>query len=92
MERFLSPLRRVLPDIDIDVESARRTDIYRRIVDRFGADRSACVSMRDTWARSGTRSGMWERRWGSRREIDDFAKAFPHIRARDARIGAGRPS
>ena len=32
MERFLSPLRRVLPDIDIDVESARRTDIYRRIV------------------------------------------------------------
>ena len=28
MERFLSPLRHALPDIDIDVESARRTEVY----------------------------------------------------------------
>jgi DNA polymerase III alpha subunit len=30
MERFCSPLRAELPDIDIDVESARRTEIYER--------------------------------------------------------------
>ena len=30
MERFLSPLRQALPDIDIDVESARRLEVYER--------------------------------------------------------------
>ena len=38
-----------LPDIDIDVESARRTEIYERILDRFGGDRVTCVSMMDTY-------------------------------------------
>ncbi len=85
MERFLSPLRRVLPDIDIDVESARRTEIYQRILQRFGGQRCACVSMmetyrvrhavRDVGAALGLPAG----------EVDAFAKAFPHIRARDAR-------
>ena len=39
MERFLSPLRRALPDIDVDVESARRTEVYERILARFGGER-----------------------------------------------------
>ncbi|MEZ5095107.1 MAG: hypothetical protein R2731_02655 [Nocardioides sp.] len=30
MERFLSPRRQALPDIDVDVESARRTEVYGR--------------------------------------------------------------
>ena len=30
MERFLSPLRQALPDIDVDVESARRLEVYER--------------------------------------------------------------
>src|SRR4051812_383934 len=30
MERFLSPLRHALPDVDLDVESARRTDVYEK--------------------------------------------------------------
>jgi error-prone DNA polymerase len=85
MERFLSPLRRVLPDIDIDVESARRTDIYRRIVDRFGAHRSACVSMRDTYKVRHAIRDVGTALGFPAGEIDDFAKAFPHIRARDAR-------
>src|SRR5204862_8280231 len=45
MERFLSPLRAALPDIDVDVESARRTEIYQRILERFGGERCTCVSM-----------------------------------------------
>ena len=32
MERFLSPLRHQLPDIDVDVESARRTEVYEQIL------------------------------------------------------------
>src|SRR5690606_2742754 len=49
MERFCSPLRAELPDIDIDVESARRTEIYEAILDRFGGERVTCVSMMDTY-------------------------------------------
>ena len=49
MERFCSPLRAQLPDIDIDVESARRTEIYERVLERFGGDRVTCVSMMDTY-------------------------------------------
>ena len=41
MERFLSPLRRSLPDIDIDVESARRLEVYDAILERFGSERCA---------------------------------------------------
>src|SRR5262249_57505678 len=37
MERFLSPLRASLPDIDIDVESARREDIYPPILHPYAA-------------------------------------------------------
>jgi len=76
MERFCSPLRAQLPDIDIDVESARRTEIYEHVLERFGGDRVTCVSMMDTvGAALGLPPG----------EIDVIAKAFPHIRARDVR-------
>ena len=85
MERFLSPLRRVLPDIDIDVESARRLEAYDLILERFGAQRVSMVSMMETYrVRHAVRDvgmalGM------PIGDIDAFAKAFPHIRARDAR-------
>ena len=85
MERFLSPLRRALPDIDIDVESARREEIYQWIFDRFGAERTACVSMMETYrVRHAVRDvgGALGMPAG---DIDAFAKSFPHIRARDAR-------
>ena len=49
MERFLTVQRQALPDVDIDVESARRTEIYERIFERFGSERCACVSMTDTY-------------------------------------------
>ncbi|MBM6546221.1 DNA polymerase III subunit alpha [Janibacter sp. YIM B02568] len=85
MERFCSPLRAELPDIDIDVESARRTEIYELILERFGRERVTCVSMMDTYkARHAIRDvgaalGM------TPGEVDEIAKSFPHIRARDVR-------
>ena len=42
MERFCTPLRAQLPDIDIDTESARRTEIYEAILARSGGDRVTC--------------------------------------------------
>lgn len=85
MERFLTPLRRVLPDIDIDVESDRRLDVYQWIFDKFGSDRIATVSMMETYrARSAIRDvGMALSMPTS--DIDAFAKAFPHIRARNVK-------
>ncbi len=85
MERFLSPLRRALPDIDIDVESARRTEVYERILERFGGERCTCVSMMDTYRVRHAVRDVGAALAFPPGEIDSFAKAFPHIAARDAR-------
>ncbi|MDF3141800.1 DNA polymerase III subunit alpha, partial [Streptomyces sp. T21Q-yed] len=83
MERFLSVRRRSLPDIDIDVESARRLEVYDRIFDRFGAKRVAVTGMPETYrARHALRDtglalGI------APHVVDRVAKSFPHIRACD---------
>ncbi|WP_329521788.1 DNA polymerase III subunit alpha [Spirillospora sp. NBC_01491] len=85
MERFLADSRPGLPDIDLDVESARRLEAYRLLFDRFGAESTACVSMMETYrARSAIRDvgnavGL------PPSEIDVIAKAFPHVRAEQIR-------
>lgn len=85
MERFLSPLRRALPDIDLDVESARRLEVYTAIFERFGDQRVTCVSMMDTYRVRHAIRDVGAALGMPKSEIDHFAKAFPHIRARDAR-------
>ncbi|MEU5234734.1 DNA polymerase III subunit alpha [Streptomyces anulatus] len=84
-ERFLSERRTSLPDIDLDVESARRLEVYDKIIKRFGRDRVAVTGMPETYrARHALRDtglalGM------PPQQIAEIAKAFPHIRARDIR-------
>ncbi|WUS96241.1 DNA polymerase III subunit alpha [Streptomyces sp. NBC_00708] len=85
MERFLSKRRFVLPDIDIDVESARRLDVYRAIIDRFGAERVATVAMPETYRVRHAIRDVGAALSMNPAETDRLAKAFPHIRARDAR-------
>ncbi len=85
MERFLSPLRRALPDIDIDVESARRTEIYDLIFATFGAERVACVAMMDTYRVRHAIRDVGAAMSLPPGDVDAIAKSFPHIRARDAR-------
>ncbi|WP_255952732.1 DNA polymerase III subunit alpha [Streptomyces odontomachi] len=85
MERFLSKRRAVLPDIDIDVESARRLEVYRRIIDRFGAERVAAVSMPETYRVRHAIRDVGAALSMDPADIDRIAKSFPHIRARDAR-------
>ncbi|MFJ3311247.1 DNA polymerase III subunit alpha [Micrococcus endophyticus] len=53
MERFLSDARSTLPDIDIDVESARRHEIYRAVFERFGAERTTLMSMQNAYRARG---------------------------------------
>lgn len=92
MERFCSPLRRALPDIDIDVESARRLEIYDLVFQRYGdpnwsvpgnTSRCATVAMIDTYrARHAIRdTGM--ALGVPFVEIDLIAKSLPHVRARN---------
>ena len=52
-ERFLSRDRATLPDIDLDVESAERHNVYRRIFDRFGAERVTLMSMQNGYRARG---------------------------------------
>src|SRR5690606_34927556 len=85
MERFCSPLRAELPDIDIDVESARRIEIYEAIIERFGAERVSCVSMMDTYRVRHAIRDVGAALGMAPKDIDEIATAFPHIRARDAR-------
>ncbi|MFR9792005.1 DNA polymerase III subunit alpha [Streptomyces sp. MB22_4] len=82
-ERFLSVRRASLPDIDIDVESARRLECYDAIFDRFGKERVAVTAMPETYrARRALRDtglalGI------APAEVDRIAKSFPHLRASD---------
>ncbi|WP_432042828.1 DNA polymerase III subunit alpha [Streptomyces cadmiisoli] len=85
MERFLSKRRPVLPDIDIDVESARRLEVYRAIIDRFGAERVATVAMPETYRVRHAIRDVGAALSMDPADIDRIAKSFPHIRARDAR-------
>ncbi|EPH46902.1 putative Error-prone DNA polymerase [Streptomyces aurantiacus JA 4570] len=84
-ERFLSERRRTLPDIDLDVESARRLDVYDKIIETFGAERVAVTGMPETYrARHALRDtglalGI------APQVIGEVAKSFPHLRARDIR-------
>ena len=86
MERFLSPLRQALPDIDVDVESARRLEVYAAILDKYGGERCVCVSMMDTYRVRHAVRDVGAALGMPAGEIDAIAKAFPHIRARDARL------
>ncbi len=85
MERFLSTERAALPDIDVDVESARRLEVYRAIFDRFGAERVATVAMPETYRVRHAVRDVGAALGMDPAEVDRLAKAFPHIRARDAR-------
>ncbi|WP_323791827.1 DNA polymerase III subunit alpha, partial [Nocardioides sp.] len=85
MERFLSPLRGALPDIDVDVESERRPEVYERILDRFSGERCVTVSMMDTYRVRHAVRDVGAALGMPPGETDAIAKAFPHIRARDAR-------
>jgi error-prone DNA polymerase len=85
MERFLSPQREALPDIDVDVESARRLEVYERILDKYGGERCVTVSMMDTYRVRHAVRDVGAALGMPPSETDTIAKAFPHIRARDAR-------
>ena len=82
-ERFMNPYRDELPDIDLDVESHRREDVYDLVLARYGEHRVATVGMFETLqARSAVR-GVGAALGLPPDEIDHVAQQLPHLRARD---------
>jgi len=82
MERFCSPLRNALPDIDIDVESARRLEIYDQVFAKY-KQRAATVAMFDTYRARHAIRDVGAAISLPPMEIDLVAKSLPHIRARN---------
>jgi error-prone DNA polymerase len=89
-ERFLNPMRDELPDVDIDVESARREDVYDMILSRHGEDRAACVAMIDTYRARAAIREVGKALGLPDVELGVVATAFPHISARHLREGLER--
>lgn len=85
MERFLSARRSALPDIDLDVESARRLEVYQAVRERFGADRVAALAVYKTYRARGAIEDVARARGMAPNDAARLAKAFPHIRAKDVR-------
>jgi error-prone DNA polymerase len=91
MERFCSPLRKELPDIDIDVESARRLEIYDAVFARYapgnswpmGGARTAAVAMVEKYRARHAIRDVGAALGHSPNEIDYVAKSFPRISARN---------
>jgi error-prone DNA polymerase len=89
-ERFINPLRDELPDVDIDVESARRKEVYDAVLSRYGDDRCSCVNMIDTYRARGAIREVGKALGFPEGEIDLAAKAFPHIGAHHVREALNR--
>jgi error-prone DNA polymerase len=80
MERFCSPLRKALPDIDIDVESARRLEIYDQVFESY-QQRCATVAMFDKYRARHAIRDVGAALSLPPMEIDLVAKSLPYIRA-----------
>ncbi|QDY78243.1 DNA polymerase III subunit alpha [Streptomyces qinzhouensis] len=85
MERFLSPYRTAMPDIDLDVESARRVEVYQAVLKRFGSERVATLAVYETYRARGAIEAVARARGIEPDEARRLAKAFPQIRAKDVR-------
>jgi error-prone DNA polymerase len=81
-ERFMNEHRtHELPDIDVDVESARREDCYRALISRFPQGQAGCLAMYDTFQARGAIREVGKALGLPEAELGIIAKAFPHIRA-----------
>jgi error-prone DNA polymerase len=88
-ERFLSTERSTLPDIDIDVESARRHDIYRNIFRRYGGERVTLLSMQSTYRGRGAVRDSGMALGLPEEQIDQIAKSMWRFSARNFRTELG---
>ncbi|MBU5443645.1 DNA polymerase III subunit alpha [Paenibacillus sp. MSJ-34] len=78
-ERFLSPDRADLPDIDVDVCQRRRHELLQYVKDKYGADRIAHVGVLNTFGTRGAvrEAGAYMRL--PKKQVDTLAKLLPSL-------------
>jgi len=84
-ERFLGKVRSTLPDIDIDVESARRHEVYHRVFERYGSNRVTLLSMQNTYRARGAARDAGLALDLDEQQIDFIAKNIWRFNAREFR-------
>lgn len=84
-ERFLGNKRETLPDIDIDVESARRHEVYRAIFERYGNTRVSLMAMQNTYRARGAARDAGLALGLSPEQIDYIARNIWRFNAREFR-------
>lgn len=89
-ERFLGDTRATLPDIDIDVESARRHEVYRAIFERYGDNRVTLLSMQNRYRARGASRDAGLALGLDPARIDHIAKHLWRFNARDFRDSLDR--
>ncbi|WP_432502066.1 DNA polymerase III subunit alpha [Kineococcus arenarius] len=88
VERFLNARRGQLPDIDLDVEAARREEVCAAVLERFGGERVTCLSSVGTYRVRHAVRAVGAALGLPPAEVDAVATAFPHVRAGEARAAA----
>ncbi|MCQ9163835.1 DNA polymerase III subunit alpha [Arthrobacter sp. STN4] len=84
-ERFLSRDRSTLPDIDLDVESAERHNVYHRIFERFGPRRVTLMSMQNGYRARGAVRDAGLALGMDPEDVDGIAKQLWRFSARSFR-------
>lgn len=85
VERFIALERPNMPDIDLDVESARRHDVNHRLVQEFGADRATLMSMTNAYRSRGAVRDAGLALGMNEETIDVIAKQMWRFNAREFR-------
>lgn len=76
-ERFLNPERITMPDIDIDFEDERRSEVIDYVVDKYGKDRVAQIITFGTMAARAAIRDVGRVMDMSYQEVDKIAKEIP---------------
>ncbi|HVE91275.1 MAG TPA: DNA polymerase III subunit alpha [Actinomycetota bacterium] len=81
-ERFLSDYRDELPDIDLDVESHRREEVLDYLLRFYGRGRMGMACMFETFQARHAIRDVGKSLGLPPEDIDQIAKAFPHVSAK----------
>jgi error-prone DNA polymerase len=78
-ERFMHPLRREPPDIDIDIDRRRREEVRDYIYDKYGAENVSCVGTIATYMARGAIRDVGKALQVSKGTVDEVCKGIHYL-------------
>ncbi len=76
-ERFLNPLRKTMPDIDVDFEDTKRGEVINHLIDTYGKDRVGLIVTYNTLQMKAALKEMAEVFDIPSNYIDNISKSIP---------------